>query len=306
LRRVLVGLDEGCGWRGALGARCSASRFGVVLAKVVLGDGDVLLHRIEIEDDVLDRRLLGRWNSRGMRRILVVRLDLGIGRRALASWSLASKRSTWTSRCWYIASSAAERTADRRDRRVAQRLQHLAAREVLAQALGERLGRHAERRRGSRLTLPSGLRSAAYSGSLLKARSRRSSVMRQVQLVGGDQRQAVADHAVERHGRISGVSNIFASRLGIWRRARSTARASRCRTPIWRDRLAGDRRDRLLVVAGEAGCSPGCRRRRTTGRSAAPERNCSARGVTAKEIEHGVPEAERRTAVRLSSKRPEF
>jgi hypothetical protein len=113
---------------------------------------------------------------------------------------LASKRSTWTSRCWYIASSAADADGRRRDRRVAQRLQHLAAREVLAQALGERLGRHAERRQRVAVDAAVGIAQRRVLRVALEGAIEAIVGHRQVQLVGGDQGQAVADDAVERHG----------------------------------------------------------------------------------------------------------
>jgi hypothetical protein len=60
LGRVLVGLDEDVAGAALLGRGVALLVLGVVLAQVVLGDGDVLLHRLEVEHHVLDRRLLGR------------------------------------------------------------------------------------------------------------------------------------------------------------------------------------------------------------------------------------------------------
>ena len=111
-----------------------------------------------------------------MRRILVVRLDLGVARRDVGDLVLGVEALDLHLALLLHRFERRRRGGRRRDRRCADRLQHLAAGELLAQALREGLRRMPSAVRVSRLTLPSGLRSGAYSGSLLNARISRSSL----------------------------------------------------------------------------------------------------------------------------------
>ena len=73
-----------------------------------------------------------------------------------------------------------------------------------------------------------------------------------------------------------------------------------------RDRLAGDLRDRLLVAAGEAAVALDAEEDERR-KDQQHQHELQDAGVAAEEIEHRSGQMqERRTAVRLSSKRTEF
>ena len=233
LGRVLVGLDEDVAGAALLGRGVALLVLGVVLAQVVFGDRDVLLHRVEVEHHVLDRRLLGRLELGRMRRILVVRLDLGVARRR-----------PWRAGPWRRSARPAPRAAGTSPR--APPTRRPPARSPMRRAAAAPGGAARSWRRrsanasddmpsavsASRLTLPSGLRSGANSGSLLNSAVEPLVGHAEVELVGGDQRDAVADDAVERQRSSSRASRTASDRGSASgaapdRRARAARRRAR-------------------------------------------------------------------------------
>ena len=112
---------------------------------------------------------------------------------------MASKRCTWISRCWYIASSAAEAAAAGAAAEpvtpCSTCLAAMSSRSRCANASDD-MPRAA---RTAGLTKPSGSRSWANCGIVLEQRPHPLVGRREMELVGGGGEHALADQGVERH-----------------------------------------------------------------------------------------------------------
>ncbi len=300
LGRVLVGLDQDVAGAALLRRGEALLVLGVVLAKLVLGDGDVLLQRIEVEHEVLDRGLLGSAELRRMRRILVVGLDLGIGRRHLGQIVLGVEALHLD---LALLVHRVERRRGRRGRRggrAGDALQHLPGRDVLAQPLREHLRRHPEGRQDGRIDEAVGIAQLRELRVVLEQRAHPLVGRREVELVGRGGEDALADQGVERHA--PHLRRL--EQLGI----DSGHLPARPLDPLAQgvveldlaDLVAVDRGHRLLVAALHAAVALDAEEHERR-KHQQHEHELQDAGVTAEEIEHGrVQMRERRTVVRLS------
>jgi hypothetical protein len=115
----------------------------VVLAQVFLADLDVLGKRFEIQHQVLDLGALGRHEGSGVRGIVVVSRDLGVGRLDLVGvrLGLEARNAHFAPLQQRIEGDVGRRGGAGRG--VGHAEQHLTHRQVLAQLLSELLGAHA-------------------------------------------------------------------------------------------------------------------------------------------------------------------
>ena len=142
-RRALVGLHEDMAGAPLFGHGIARGVLVVVLAQVVFGYRDALLDGLEVQDQVLDRSLLGRLEFRRVCRVLVVGLDVGIARIDLGEVVL---RIELRQLDLALLQEGIERRIGnrlRRDGTAGHALEDLSHRKIAAQALGKRLRAHA-------------------------------------------------------------------------------------------------------------------------------------------------------------------